>query len=110
MNRYVVDPWNQEVRSLSFVDLIDQDELLEILISKRAGNTGMLIHNDNDDSLPCDRPCPFCGCRSWFSFLESAECSQGEDVFECLRCLATITRRDVIGEVEWKRQSEEWQG
>lgn len=84
-------------------------DLLDVLIKARAGNTGTLVHAENEKGfLGVARRCPSCECKSWFSFLAASEDRQDEDVFECLRCLATITRYDVIGKVEWDATKKRW--
>jgi hypothetical protein len=83
------------------VDTSQPSWLLEGLLRARAGNTGEFVHN-NQRRDGWHKACPFCGCRSRFSFIEDDEDKQAMDVFECLRCLATHTRLDAVGVEEWK--------
>jgi hypothetical protein len=76
--------------------------LFEQYLCFRAGNTGELVQN-NPPRFKWQPKCPFCGCRSWFSFIEDKQEKQDDDVFECLRCMATSTRLDHCGGPEaWK--------
>jgi MFS family permease len=62
------------------------------ILDNRAGDHGVFLHAVPGHSIYLVKGCPSCDCEHFFYFGAAAA---ADDVFECARCYATITRRDL---------------